>query len=70
MPKWVEFPTSRSSNCLVSEGLVVDPTGRIVDLPIKSNYRIGFSTFEYVSATRGERKVYQIQPSELQMPDI
>ena len=37
-------------------GLVVDPTGRIVDLPIKSNYRIGFSTFEYVSATRGERK--------------
>ena len=37
-------------------GLVVDPTGRIVDLPIKNNYRIGFSTFEYVAATRGERK--------------
>jgi DNA-directed RNA polymerase subunit beta' len=37
-------------------GLVVDPMGRIVDLPIKSNYRQGFSTFEYVSAARGERK--------------
>ena len=37
-------------------GLVVDPTGRIVDLPVKSNYRQGFSTFEYVSAARGERK--------------
>lgn len=37
-------------------GLVTDPTGRIVDLPLKSNYREGFSTFEYVSAARGERK--------------
>ena len=37
-------------------GLVVDPLGRIVDLPIKSNYRQGFSTFEYVTAARGERK--------------
>lgn len=37
-------------------GLVVDPMGRIVDLPLKSNYRQGFSTFEYVSAARGERK--------------
>src|SRR3989344_4170749 len=27
-------------------GLVVDPMGRIVDLPLKSNYREGFSTFE------------------------
>jgi DNA-directed RNA polymerase subunit beta' len=37
-------------------GLVVDPLGNIVDLPVKSNYRQGFSTFEYVSAARGERK--------------
>lgn len=37
-------------------GLVVDPTGKIVDLPVKSNYRQGFSTFEYVSAARGDRK--------------
>ena len=37
-------------------GLVVDPLGNIVDLPIKSNYRQGFTTFEYVNAARGERK--------------
>ena len=37
-------------------GLIVDPLGRIVDLPVKNNYRQGFSTFEYVSAARGERK--------------
>jgi len=37
-------------------GLVVDPLGNIVDLPIKSNYRQGLSTFEYVNAARGERK--------------
>ncbi|TSC87643.1 MAG: DNA-directed RNA polymerase subunit beta' [Microgenomates group bacterium Gr01-1014_16] len=37
-------------------GLVVDPLGRIVDLPIKSNYRQGFSTFEYITAARGDRK--------------
>ena len=37
-------------------GLVVDPLGRIVDLPIKSNYRQGFSTFEYVTSARGDRK--------------
>ncbi|KKS32173.1 MAG: DNA-directed RNA polymerase subunit beta' [Candidatus Amesbacteria bacterium GW2011_GWA2_42_12] len=37
-------------------GLVVDPMGNIVDLPIKSNYRQGVSTFEYVTAARGERK--------------
>ncbi len=37
-------------------GLIVDPMGNIVDLPVKSNYREGFSTFEYVSAARGERK--------------
>ncbi len=37
-------------------GLVVDPSGRIVDLPIKNNYRQGFSSFEYVTAARGERK--------------
>ncbi len=37
-------------------GLVVDPLGNIVDLPVKSNYRQGFSTFEYIAAARGERK--------------
>ncbi len=37
-------------------GLVVDPLGRIVELPVKSNYREGLTTFEYISAARGERK--------------
>jgi DNA-directed RNA polymerase subunit beta' len=30
-------------------GLVVDPLGKIVDLPIKSNFREGLSIFEYVT---------------------
>jgi DNA-directed RNA polymerase subunit beta' len=37
-------------------GLVVDPLGRIVDLPTKSNFREGLSVFEYVTTTRGSRK--------------
>ncbi|HUW24464.1 MAG TPA: DNA-directed RNA polymerase subunit beta' [Patescibacteria group bacterium] len=37
-------------------GLVVDPMGRIVDLPTKSNFREGLSVFEYVTTTRGSRK--------------
>lgn len=38
------------------KGLVVDPTGRIVDLPTKSNYFEGLSEFEYFVGTRGSRK--------------
>lgn len=37
-------------------GLVVDPLGRIVELPIKSNFREGLSVFEYVTSSRGSRK--------------
>ena len=37
-------------------GLIVDPLGKIVDLPIKSNYRQGLSLFEYTASTRGSRK--------------
>jgi len=37
-------------------GLVVDPLGRIVSLPTKSNFRDGLSVFEYVSGARGSRK--------------
>ena len=37
-------------------GLVVDPLGKIVDLPIKSNFREGLSIFEYVTSSRGSRK--------------
>ncbi len=37
-------------------GLSVDPMGRIVELPTKSNFREGLSVFEYVTSARGSRK--------------
>lgn len=37
-------------------GLMVDPTGHIVALPTKSNFREGLSVFEYVTGARGTRK--------------
>jgi len=37
-------------------GLIVDPLGKIVELPIKSNFREGLSIFEYVTSSRGSRK--------------
>jgi len=37
-------------------GLVVDPLGKIVELPIKSNFKEGLSVFEYVTSSRGSRK--------------
>ncbi len=37
-------------------GLVVDPLGKIVEMPTKSNFREGLSIFEYVTSTRGSRK--------------
>ncbi|MDP3940759.1 MAG: DNA-directed RNA polymerase subunit beta' [bacterium] len=37
-------------------GLIVDPLGKIVELPIKSNFREGLSIFEYVASARGSRK--------------
>ena len=37
-------------------GLVTDPSGRIVSLPIKSNFREGLSAFEYFTSARGARK--------------
>ncbi|MBI4157344.1 DNA-directed RNA polymerase subunit beta', partial [Candidatus Woesebacteria bacterium] len=39
-----------------SRGLIVDPLGKIVELPIKSNFREGLSVFEYVTSSRGSRK--------------
>lgn len=37
-------------------GLVVDPLGKIVEMPTKSNFRQGLSIFEYVTSARGSRK--------------
>jgi len=38
------------------QGLVVDPLGKIVELPIKSNFREGLVVFEYLTSARGARK--------------
>ncbi len=37
-------------------GFSVDPTGKVVELPSKSNYRQGFAVFEYFTSARGARK--------------
>ncbi|MBP9716566.1 MAG: DNA-directed RNA polymerase subunit beta' [Candidatus Levybacteria bacterium] len=37
-------------------GLIMDPLGKIIELPIKSNFREGLSIFEYVASARGSRK--------------
>ena len=50
------------------KGLVVDPLGKIVELPTKSNYREGLSIFEYVTSTRGSRK--GLTDSEIDKPSL
>ncbi|MCA9383202.1 DNA-directed RNA polymerase subunit beta' [Candidatus Dojkabacteria bacterium] len=37
-------------------GLILDPLGNIVELPLRSNYKEGLSTLEYFVAARGTRK--------------
>ena len=37
-------------------GLMADPAGRIIALPIRSNFREGLSTLEYFISTHGARK--------------
>jgi len=37
-------------------GLMADPAGRIIPLPIRSNFRDGLSTLEYFISTHGARK--------------
>ncbi len=37
-------------------GHIVDPTGKIVELPIRSNYTEGLTSFEYFVSARGARK--------------
>lgn len=38
------------------KGLLIDPMGKIIEVPTKSNYREGLSIFEYVINARGARK--------------
>ncbi len=37
-------------------GLILDPMGNIVELPLRSNYSLGLSSLEYFVAARGTRK--------------
>ena len=37
-------------------GLMADPSGRIIDLPIRSNFREGLTSLEYFLSTHGARK--------------
>ena len=39
-----------------SVGVMVDATGKEIELPIKSNYKDGFNPLEYFTSTRGARK--------------
>jgi DNA-directed RNA polymerase subunit beta' len=47
---------SQLSQLAGMRGLMTDPTGRIIDLPIKSNFREGLSVLEYFISTHGTRK--------------
>ncbi len=38
------------------KGLVVNPLGEIIELPIKSSYKEGFNILEYFISTHGGRK--------------
>lgn len=38
------------------KGLVQDPNGNLVDLPVRSNYRLGLTGFECFNSARGARK--------------
>jgi len=38
------------------KGLVINPSGQIMELPVKSSYKEGFDTLEYFISTHGARK--------------
>ncbi|MCL5039160.1 MAG: DNA-directed RNA polymerase subunit beta' [Firmicutes bacterium] len=37
-------------------GMMADPSGRIIELPVKANFREGLSVLEYFTSTHGARK--------------
>lgn len=49
----VKNPTRQIS---AIRGLILDPMGNIVELPLRSNYSLGLSPLEYFVAARGTRK--------------
>ena len=47
---------SQMKNSVGMLGMMVDTTGRHIELPVRSNYKQGLSPLEYFTATRGTRK--------------
>ncbi len=47
---------SQISQLAAMRGLMADPTGKIMDLPIKKNFREGLTVLEYFISTHGARK--------------
>lgn len=47
---------SQLSQLAGMRGLMADPSGRIIDLPIKANFREGLTVLEYFISTHGARK--------------
>jgi len=43
-------------------GLMAKPSGKIIETPIKANFREGLSVLEYFSSTHGARKAWPIRP--------
>jgi DNA-directed RNA polymerase subunit beta' len=57
----VKSGTSKASRDQIKQlagmkGLVVDPTGKTVEIPIFGNYKLGLSALEYFVSSRGARK--------------
>ncbi|MGM0601920.1 MAG: DNA-directed RNA polymerase subunit beta' [Bacillota bacterium] len=48
--------TSQISQLAGMRGLMADPSGRIIDVPIKSSFREGLDVLEYFLSTHGARK--------------
>ncbi len=47
---------SQVRQLIAMRGLMADPSGRIIDLPIKSNFKEGLTVTEYVLSSYGARK--------------
>lgn len=47
---------SQMKNSVGMLGVMVDTTGRSIELPVRSNYKQGLTPLEYFTATRGTRK--------------
>ncbi|MDP4038633.1 MAG: DNA-directed RNA polymerase subunit beta' [bacterium] len=47
---------SQANQMAGMKGLVLNPTGRIIELPIRSNYKEGLSVLEFFISTHGARK--------------